>query len=170
MTKFITIREKGESIIIDNEHYDGKGDISNLGNWMIDYIDNFNFVNRGDKQRKISISLGHGFQGSLACFIRNSKLEIIQETVQNTIICRDSFPIDHEDHINGGIDDQLSYDLIVEPHSVAQIYLEYVNLANSYGNVTHFVYLNGIDSDYNSGYNFGNILFYILLLIVFILV
>ena len=119
MTKFITANEDGTEITLDNEHYDGMDNIGNFGNWMIDYIDNFNFVNRGNKQRKISIFLGHGFQGSLACFIRNSKLEIIQGTEQNTIICRDSKPKDD------GIDDALYYNLTVGPHSVAQIYLEY---------------------------------------------
>ena len=165
MTKFITVNEVGESIILDNEHYDGTGSIGNFGNWMIDYIDNFNFVNRGDKQRKINIYLGHGFQGSLACFIRNSKLEIIQGTEQNTIICKDSLPKDHENHIDDGIKDALYYNLTVEPHSVAQIYLEYVSLANSYGNVTHFIYLNNFDKKVNSGLKMINILCYIFLLL-----
>ena len=60
MAKFITVKENGEEITLDNEHYDGMGNIGNFGNWMIDYIDNFNFVNRGDKQRIVSISLYHG--------------------------------------------------------------------------------------------------------------
>lgn len=162
ITKFITINEKGTPIVLDNEHYDGIGNIGNFGNWMIDYIDNFNFVNRGDKQRNISINLRHGFQGSLACFIRNSKLEIIKGTEQNTIICRDSLPIEHENHTFDGIDDRLIYNLTVEPHSVAQVYLEYVNLANSYGNVTHFIYLEGINS---KGYNIRYNLFYMILLL-----
>ena len=145
MTKFITINENKEDIIIDTEHYDGSGNISNLGNWMIGYIDNFNFVNRGNKQRKISILLSHAFKGSLACFILNSKLEIIPGTEQNTIKCPKSDKGFEE------IDNGLVYDLTVEPHSVTQIYLEYTNLANSCGNVTHFVYLHGVESDNNIG-------------------
>ena len=163
MTKFITINETGDNICLDNEHYDGTGSIGNFGNWMIDYIDNFNFVNRGDKPRNVSINLRHGFQGSLACFIRNSKLEIIKGTEQNTIICPKS------DNKNDAIDDRLIYNLTVEPHSVSQIYVEYVNLANSYGNITHFVYLDGIKNkgDY-FGYNIIYNIFYIILLFGFI--
>ena len=163
MTKFITINETGDNICLDNEHYDGTGRIGNFGNWMIDYIDNFNFVNRGDKPRNVSINLRHGFQGSLACFIRNSKLEIIKGTEQNTIICPKS------DNKNDAIDDRLIYNVTVEPHSVSQIYVEYVNLANSYGNITHFVYLDGIKNkgDY-FGYNIIYNIFYIILLFGFI--
>ena len=133
---------------------------------MIDYIDNFNFVNRGNKQRKISILLGHGFQGSLACFIRDSKLEIIQGTEQNTVICSDSLPKDDENHKDDGIDDALYYNLTVGPHSVAQIYLEYVNMANSFGNVTHFVYLNEIENGNNLGSKIRINLTYIILLLI----
>ena len=169
MAKFITVKENGEEITLDNEHYDGKGNIGNFGNWMIDYIDNFNFVNRGDKQRTVSISLYHGYQGSLACFIRNSKLEVIEGTEQNTIICPYSYPIGHENHKDDKIAEGLYYNLTVEPHSVAQIYLEYVNLANSYGNLTHTVYLNDIENDNNNN-NLGskiriNLVYIILLLI-----
>ena len=169
MIKFITINEKGEKIILDNEHYDGMGNIGNFGNWMIDYIDNFNFVNRGNKQRKISIFLSHGFQGSLACFIRNSKLEIIQGTEQNTVICPDSLPKDDKNHKDDGIKDGFYYNLTVEPHSVAQIYLEYVNLANSYGNVTHRILLNAIENNSNSIPGAGGKIFIISLLIEIIL-
>ena len=162
LTKFITINETGEDICLDNEHYDGTGGTGNFGNWMIDYLENFNFVNRGDKQRKISINVRHGYQGSLACFIRNAKLEIIKGTEQNTITCGDSVP---QNHTNDAIDDRLIYNFTVEPHSVAQIYLEYVNLANSYGNVTHFVYLDRIESKPDAGYNIGYNKFYFILLL-----
>ena len=139
MTKFITINENGKEIIIDNEHYGGRGILPNLGNWMIDYIDNFNFVNRGDKKRKLSVLIGHGRQGSLACFVRNSKLEIIEGTEQNTVY----FPETNSTlHTNDAIKDIFNYTLTVEPHSVAQIYVEYNLLANSYGYVTHSIYLN----------------------------
>ena len=139
MAKFITKNEKGKEIIIDNEHYDGRGIFSNIGNWMIDYIDNFNFVNRGDKKREVSVLIGHGRQGSLACFVRNSKLEIIEGTEQNTVY----FPESNSTiHTNDAIKDIFNYTLTVEPHSVAQIYVEYNLLANSDGNVTHAIYLN----------------------------
>ena len=136
MTKFITINEEGKNIIIDNEHYDGRGSFANIGNWMIDYIDNFNFVNRGDKNRNISVLIGHGYQGSIACFVRNSKLEMIEGTEQFTVYIPDS-----DLNSNDSIKDIFNYTFQVPSHSVIQIYVEYNLLANSYGNVTHSIYL-----------------------------
>ena len=153
MTNFITINEKGEQIIIDNEHYDGRGLLSNLGNWMIDYIDNFNFVNRGDKKRTISVLMGHGRQGSLACFVRNSKLEIIEGTQTYTVYISESNSTLHTDD---AIRDIFNYTFTINPHSVAQIYVEYNLLANSVGNVTHSVYLGGEEISEESGFQMIN--------------
>ena len=168
MTKFITINDKGEEIIIDNEHYDGRGILANIGNWMIDYIDNFNFVNRGDKKRKISVLIGHGYQGSLACFVRNAKLEIIEGTEQNTVYFPDS---NSSIPSNDAIKDIFNYTFIIEPHSVTQIYVEYNLLPHSYGTVTHSVYLSEAIDEVNSGFLISNkvthlFLFLILLLII----
>ena len=160
MTNFITINEKGEQIIIDNEHYDGRGFLSNLGNWMIDYIDNFNFVNRGDKKRIISVLMGHGRQGSLACFVRNSKLEIIEGTQTYTVYISESNSTLHTDD---AIRDIFNYTFTVNPHSVAQIYVEYNLLANSVGNVTHSVYLGGEEISEESGFQIINFSIYMLL-------
>ena len=137
MTNFITIDENGENIIIDNEHYDGRGNFSNLGNWMIDYIDNYNFVNRGDKDRKISIKMGLGLSGAIACFVRNSKLQVIKGTEQYKFFIPNS-STDTNDKIN----DIFDYTFIVPSHSVVQIYVEYILLPNSCGNLTHQIYLN----------------------------
>ena len=161
MTNFITINEKGEQIIIDNEHYDGRGLLSNLGNWMIDYIDNFNFVNRGDKKRTISVLMGHGRQGSLACFVRNSKLQIIEGTETYTVYISESNSTLHTDD---AIRDIFNYTFTVNPHSVVQIYVEYNLLANSVGNVTHSIYLgDGEEISEDSGIQMINISIYLLL-------
>ena len=164
MTKFITINEDGEDIIIDNEHYDGRGIHPNIGNWMIDYIDNFNFVNRGDKDRKVSVLIGHGRQGSIACFVRNSKLEVIKGTEQNTVY----FP-DSDLNSNDAIKDIFNYTFKVPPHSVVQIYVEYNLLANSYGNLTHSVYLGKHENSDNSIYSLSFPYFYIISLLTTLL-
>ena len=44
-------------------------------------------------------------------------------------------------HTDDKIADIFNYTFTVDPHSVMQIYVEYVSLANSDGNVTHSVYL-----------------------------
>ena len=157
MTKFNTINEKGEQIVIDNEHYDGRKILSNLGNWMIDYIDNFNFVNRGDKKRKVSVLIGHGNKGSLACFVRNSKLEIISGTEEFTVYLPES---DKTMHTDDKITDIYNYTFTVDPHSVIQIYVEYVLLANSDGNVTHSVFLG---ESINYGFKISNKFIYLLI-------
>ena len=160
MTKFNTINEKGEKIVIDNEHYDGRKILSNLGNWMIDYIDNFNFVNRGDKKRKVSVLIGHGNKGSLACFVRNSKLEIIQGTEEFTVYLPESNKTLHTDD---KITDIYNYTFTVDPHSVMQIYVEYVLLANSDGNVTHSVFLG---ESLNYGFKISNKFIYLLIFLL----
>ena len=157
MTKFNTINENGEKIVIDNEHYDGRKVLSNLGNWMIDYIDNFNFVNRGDKKRKVSVLIGHGNKGSLACFVRNSKLEVIQGTEEFTVYLPESNKTIHTDD---KIADIFNYTFTVDPHSVKQIYVEYVSLANSDGNVTHSVFLG---ESLNYGSKISNKFIYLLI-------
>ena len=139
MTKFITINEKKEAIIIDNEHYDGRGNFSNIGNWMIDYIDNYNFVNRGDIDRKITVQMGLGKGGAIACFVRNSALEIVEGTQKYHFFVENSTK-----EINDNIYDIFDYTFIVPSHSVAQIYVEYNLLANSYGNLTHQIYLSDL--------------------------
>ena len=160
MTKFNTINENGEKIVIDNEHYDGRKILSNLGNWMIDYIDNFNFVNRGDKKRKVSVLIGHGNKGSLACFVRNSKLEIIQGTEEFTVYLPESNKTLHTDD---KITDIYNYTFTVDPHSVMQIYVEYVLLANSDGNVTHSVFLG---ESLNYGFKISNKFIYLLIFLL----
>ena len=51
------IWQKKKQIIIDNDHYDGFGNLTSMGNWMIDHIDTFIFINRDSKNRKITINV-----------------------------------------------------------------------------------------------------------------
>ena len=163
MTRFITKNEKGERIVIDNEHYDGRGILTNNGNWMIDYIDNFNFVNRGDKDRKISVLMSHGRQGSIACFVRNANLEVIEDTVQYTLHTPESDP---NLPSNDAIRDMFNYTFIVPSHSVIQIYVEYNNLANSYGNITHKIFLSDSIDNYMKLLTPSILLYIVILLMI----
>jgi len=121
-----------EQIIIDNDHYDGYGNLANLGNWMIDYIDTFVFINRGSKERKITINMKNS--GAIAAMVRNSEGIVEKGTEQFSI----GFPkTEHGDAITEGFE----YIKIIPPHSAIKIYVEYNLLANSYGSVNHYIYL-----------------------------
>ena len=56
MTKYYTIDKDGNEICIDSDHYDGLGYTANIGNWMIDYMENYTFVNHGKEDRTITVS------------------------------------------------------------------------------------------------------------------
>ena len=70
MTKYYTINEKGEEICIDSDHYDGLGNKANIGNWMIDYMENYTFVNHGNTERKLFIKFTNN--GSVAVLVRDA--------------------------------------------------------------------------------------------------
>ena len=122
-----------EQIIIDNDHYDGYGNLSNLGNWMIDYIDTFVFINRGSKERKITINMKNS--GAIAAMVRNSEGIVEKGTEQFSILYIPEN--ENEDAITEGFE----YIKIIPPHTAIKLYVEYNLLANSYGSVNHYIYL-----------------------------
>ena len=132
LTDFNTFDSENITRVIDNDHYDGRGYRSNTANWMIDYIEGYNFVNRGDKERKVTVTL-HVF-GSLASMVRDSKGEVIDGTQQFAIGLQKS---SHGDEIF----DQLVYSQVIPPHETVKFYVEHTLMAASCGNVTHSVYL-----------------------------
>jgi hypothetical protein len=83
MTKYYTIDKDGNPICIDSDHYDGLGYTANIGNWMIDYMENYTFVNHGSRDRKIKISFTN--TGSVAVLIRDAEGKYIEGTAQYTI-------------------------------------------------------------------------------------
>lgn len=121
-----------KQIIIDNDHYDGYGDLANLGNWMIDYIDTFVFINRGSKERKITINMKNS--GAIAAMVRNSEGIIEKGTEQFSI----GFPKTND---GDAITEGFEYIKIIPPHTAVKIHVEYNLLANSYGSVKHYINL-----------------------------
>ena len=133
MTKYIIYNgTTKEQIIIDNDHYDGYGNLSNLGNWMIDYIDTFVFINRGSKERNITINMKNS--GAIAAMVRNSEGIVEKGTEQFSI----GFP---KNEYGDAITEGFEYNKTIQPHTAVKIYVEYNLLANSYGTVTHYIYL-----------------------------
>ena len=132
MTKYYTVNSDGEEICIDSDHYDGLGWTANIGNWMIDYMDNYTFVNHGSKDRKITVSFTNN--GSVAVLVRDKDGKYIEGTAQYTI-CTASTAYGQ------AIQDGFEYSIIVPANSVIQFTVEYNLLANSSGYVRHTVRL-----------------------------
>lgn len=132
LTDFHTFDSENISRVIDNDHYDGRGYKSNTANWMIDYIEGYNFVNRGDNERKVTVKVH--VLGALASMVRNSRGDVINGTQQFAIGVN---PSAHGD----ALFNELVYSQNVKPHDTLKFYVEYALMACSYGNVTHSVYL-----------------------------
>ena len=96
---------------------------ANTANWMIEYQENYTFVNQGDNPRSVRINYKDG--GTIAVIVRNS---ITGEVISTG-------------YSMGQAGLYYSFDLTASAHSVTQITIQYVLVACSYGNVTHWVTL-----------------------------
>lgn len=134
MTKYYTINDKKEDICIDADHLDGHGNVSNIGNWMMDYMDYFTFVNQGDKDRTININMKN--TGSLCVLIRDKNGKLIKSSPMFTIMLK---PTDKTEEYY--LDNDFNYSVVIKAHSIKQFIIEYNLLANSCGHVTHKVTL-----------------------------
>ncbi len=125
LVEFIWHDDEGNEIVIDNDHADGAGTPANTANWMIEYMDHFTFVNQGDTDRTIRLSLKD--HGTLAMLVRDSATGEVIKARYTMGLCEDGT--------------SYSYKLTVPAHSVKQITLDYLLVACSYGSVRHFVTL-----------------------------
>ena len=92
LIEFHTFDNENKERIIDNEHYDGRGNISNTANWMINYFTSYCLVNRGKKSRTVTINLAaHGIVVGL---VANSDGYTLEDTKQFAI-SDDAFTIFH---------------------------------------------------------------------------
>lgn len=132
MTKYYTINSNGEDIVIDYEHLDGYGNLANIGNWMIDYMEHYTFVNHGDKDRKVEVGFNNG--GSVAVLVRDSNGKLVEGTPQYTIVTNGGGGY-------AGIYDRFSYTITVPANGYVQFIVEYNLLANSYGYIKHYAKL-----------------------------
>lgn len=129
MTKYNTIKASdGTPICIDDNILDGHGNLANIGNWMVDYMDYFTLVNQGDTEREFSINLNN--TGSVCVLLRDNKGKLIKSSPMFTITSRQQ---DKE----ASLDNQFNYVVKIKPHSIKQFIMEYNLLANSCGYVTH---------------------------------
>ena len=128
MTKYYTVDSEGNPIVIDSDHFDGLGYTANIGNWMIDYMENYTFVNHGSTERKVILSFTNN--GSVAVLVRDKDGKYIEGTAQYTVYTNAT---SHGSPIH----DKFEYVVTVPANSVVQLTVEYNLLANSSGYVKH---------------------------------
>ncbi len=134
MTDYINVDYKTKQTIeIDSSHYDGRGKVPNIGNWMIDYIDTFTLVNRGSKSRQFRYELTH--TGVILAFVRD----------ENGLIKSDITPAYYVGYpateYGDKIEDYFTYTITVPAKTAIRFSVDYNLLANSYGSIQHRVYL-----------------------------
>lgn len=129
MTKYITVDKDGNKISLDYDHLDGTGNLANIGNWMIDYMEHYTFVNHGNRTRKVTV--GFTNNGCVAVLVRDANGKLISGTPQYTIVQKGS-----GNYV--GINDAFSYSVKVPPNSYVQFVVEYNLLANASGYVRHY--------------------------------
>lgn len=130
MTKYITHDYYDYSdICIDYMHYDGRGSVANIGNWMVDYIDTLTFVNQGDTVRKITYRMSHS--GVILTFIRDAEgfIDGSYEPTYNVAIASSTY--------GDSIYKYFQYEIEIPAHSVVRISVDYNLLANSNGFISH---------------------------------
>ena len=118
---FEWVNSFGEPVKIDNLHADGGGRPANTANWMIEYQEHYTFINQGDEERKITLYLKDG--GTLAIMLRDSNTGEVLSTY----------------YTMGQASLYYAQDIYVPPHAAIQVTLQYVLVACSYGNVTHWL-------------------------------
>lgn len=123
MVDFICRTTDKKTVVIDNNHADGAGEPANTANWMIEYQDNFTFVNKGNKERTIILRIKDN--GTLATLLRDKEGNVLQ-TYYSIGLAIKSFK---------------EYRLTIRPQSSIQVCLDYLLVACSYGSVTHEVSL-----------------------------
>lgn len=160
MMVFNCVDTDGNHIIIDTEHADSSGEPANIGNWMVQYTDNFTLVNAGDKARTFTffkrgnsgvlfvmtrddsgnilnakaLTGPYSFGSLDECFAGVNKDLLIQKNGRWWFKVADGRPycdvIDERSEV---------IQITVEPNSVKRISIDYVILGNSNGGTTHWV-------------------------------
>ncbi len=130
MTKYNTIKaDTKEKVCLDENILDGHGNLTNIGNWMMDYMDYFTLVNQGDKEREFTINLTN--TGSVCVLLRDKHGKLIKSSPMFTIMCKQT---DDKEAI---LANDFTYIVKIKPHSIKQFIMEYNLLANSCGYVVH---------------------------------
>lgn len=134
MTDFHSIYEGKREIVVGNHYFDASGRLANIGNWMKDYIDTYTFVNQGDNEREITVEIIPENSGALTTLVRGADGKLIEGTAGYSMKYKAT-------QYGDEIFEPFRYTVTVKPHSVLQFHVEYNLMANSYGKVSHEVFL-----------------------------
>ncbi|MBR4467769.1 MAG: hypothetical protein IKS34_05635 [Clostridia bacterium] len=115
MMPFFCVTDTGEPVVIDTKHNDGTGKPANIGDWMVVYEEALTVRNSGTKIRKCTLSMSN--KGVNATNIKDSNGGLIRAVYH---------------HNRSEV-----FSFYVLPGETRTILLEYVLLANSYGNQEH---------------------------------
>ena len=133
MTAYHTVDHNGNPIVIDYLHRDGRGQAANIGNWMIDYMDHYTFVNHGKVDRKVTLNMYHS--GVIAVLVRNPDGSLRSDfTPQYAVRLASSSS-------GAAIEDLFEYTVTIPAGCYVQFVVEYNLLANASGNIQHNVLL-----------------------------
>ncbi|MDY2888330.1 MAG: hypothetical protein SOU19_02050 [Candidatus Caccosoma sp.] len=113
----------GKKIVLSPNSATPAGAIWDFGNWMIEYQENLVFVNQGDKERTIKLTLINA--GSILYMIKDEN-EALLKAGATFINCTGVKPI---------------YEAKIKPHSKMVLSMQFVLPANNNGSVEHYVEL-----------------------------
>ena len=116
---------QGKKIILSVNKATPAGKIWDFGNWMIEYHDNFTFINEGNKKSILNIYIHNG--GSLFYFVKTKNGKLLKagatlDTCTGTNVS--------------------CYKINLKPHSKKVISFQYMLLANNNGSIEHYITLN----------------------------
>ena len=130
ITDFNIYKSDLNYIVIDNNHYDGRGKVANTANWMINYITSYYLVNLGEIEREVTVSIS-GY-GVIACLVVDSDGYIVKDSEQFSL---------YDNESGKELIHEFSYTTKIEPKGKVRFYVEHTLLANSYGKVIHKAFL-----------------------------
>lgn len=159
MMIFNCVDTKGIARVIDNNRADGSGEPANTGNWMVQYNDNYTFVNTGSKARTFNIYTKGSISGALMVIIRDKNGNVLDAQVKVQPYTHDSLPaganpdnflkvggtwwaiVDGTPYYETAVRRSLVRKVVVQPRSFEQVTVDYLNMGNSCGSIEHWVVL-----------------------------
>lgn len=159
MMIFQCVDTEGNPVVIDTEHADSSGSPANIGNWMVQYTDNFTLVNAGSEEKTFTF-FKRG-SGMLFTMVRDDSGNILSakaltgpysfgSTAEIFAGVDLSLLVEKNGRLWFKVADGRPYcDVIdersevvkvtVAPNTVERISIDYVILGNSNGGTTHWV-------------------------------
>lgn len=159
MMTFEYIDVGGNPIIIDNNRADGRGHAANTGNWMVQYSDNFTFINLGDKPRTFKIYKRGAPSGALMTMARDTEGNILDAQMKaqpyyyeegnipgyadKSLLTFENgyywYVVEGKPYYKLRDERSLVWTVTVEPMGIERITADALIMGNSNGGITHWV-------------------------------